>query len=57
MKDPVFNRLLKCQSCGAMYIINFEGDDRQCDHCIAEEELMNLNELHGSDVDQGIDNQ
>lgn len=55
MKDPVFNRLLKCQTCGAMYIINFEGDDRQCDHCIAEEELMNLDELHGSAIDQEND--
>lgn len=45
MKESLLNRLTKCNVCGAMYILNYEGDDTTCDHCLAEQELISEDEL------------
>ena len=40
MANDLMSRLHKCKDCGAMYIVNFEGDDTTCDHCLAENDLF-----------------
>ena len=40
MTKDIIDAIAKCDCCGKAYLIDLEGDDKTCDYCLAENELM-----------------
>lgn len=39
MKQSFINKIVLCEKCHQAFIINVEGNETECDSCIAEQEL------------------
>ena len=39
----------KCDCCGKAFLIDLEGDNKTCDYCLAENEMMKLDEKDKED--------
>lgn len=40
MRQSIKHQVVKCSKCGTVYIPYVEGDEKECDYCIAENELI-----------------
>jgi hypothetical protein len=51
-QKSLLKHVAKCIQCGTAYIPNYEGDDKTCDYCIAEAEI--LDEERKDEVDGAL---
>ena len=44
MDKHLMDIVAKCDCCGKAFLIDLEGDNKTCDYCLAENEMMKLDE-------------
>ena len=53
-QKSLLKHVAKCIQCGTAYIPNYEGDDKSCDYCIAEAEILREEEEHKDEADGAL---
>ena len=45
-QKSLLKHVANCKECGGAFIPQYEGDDKTCDYCIAEAEILREDEEH-----------
>ena len=40
MDKDLMDMVAKCDCCGKQFLVDLEGDDKTCDYCLAEQEII-----------------
>ena len=47
MDKDLMDMVAKCNCCGRPFLVDLEGDDKTCDYCLAEQEIIKEEDKHG----------